>query len=230
MKQLALYLPCCYPNETQFFNVLDLMEKYNVDILELGIPAFNPHMDGKIIKTSHKQVLDQGFNKTYFKRIVTKIKENYSFKIVLMTYKEGIEAYDLLTLGRDLVDGLLCVDKTIKIVDFHSPIQLYNEEMSDEMLQQQLNHNRLFAYCMSGVGKTGSFDHVPINYIDTMKRIKKLSQIPVFIGFGIKDKTDVESVYANGADGAIIGSYFVNVVLTSTPEQIENYIKELKAI
>lgn len=230
MKQLALYLPCCFPNETKFFDVLNLMEKYKVDILELGVPVTNPHMDGAVIRESHQQVLNQGFNKADFKQILARIKEQYSFKVVVMTYAEGLMEYDLLTSCKNKMDGLLCVDRTVTIEDFHSPIQIYNEEMTDEVLKEQLEHNRLFAYCMSGIGKTGSFNHVPNNYMDTMKRIKTFSSIPVFIGFGIKDQRDVAGVLANGADGAIIGSYFVNLVATSTMEHIENYLSELKYI
>ncbi|MGX4670052.1 tryptophan synthase subunit alpha [Cerasibacillus sp. JNUCC 74] len=229
MKQLALYLPCCYPNEHQFFSILDIMEKYHVDVLELGIPVANAHMDGKIIQNSHKQVLQQGFNKVYLNKILQQIREKYSFKIVLMTYKDGLDKYHLLDEEMDY-DGLLCVDRMITLNDFPSPIQLYNENISNITLQEKLKNNRLFAYCMSGVGKTGSFDHVPTNYIETMQRIRKHSDLPIYVGFGIKERKDVAEVFKNGADGAIIGSYFVNKVKTSTLEEVAAYIKDLKSI
>ncbi|MFB1050148.1 tryptophan synthase subunit alpha [Paraliobacillus sp. JSM ZJ581] len=230
MKQLALYLPCCYPNEDRFFEVLDIMESYKVDVLELGIPVADPHMDGTVIKDSHQQVLDQGFNQSYLNQILVTIKSKYTFKVVLMTYKEGLDKYNLLSIDSELVDGILCVDQDITLENYPMPIQLYNETMTDQLLEKQLMNNRLFAYCMSGAGKTGSFDQVPTNYIQTIKRIRKYSNIPVFVGFGIKDEQDVASVYHNGADGAIIGSYFVKILKNETMEQVASYIKRLKSV
>ncbi|WP_284139130.1 MULTISPECIES: tryptophan synthase subunit alpha [unclassified Virgibacillus] len=230
MKKLALYLPCCYPNEARFFEILTLMDQYQVDVLELGVPVKDAHMDGAVIQESHKQVLSQGFNEEYFVEILQRIKEAFSFQIVLMTYKEGLESYRLLHEKQHLFDGLLCVDQALTVEDFPAPIQLYNEETSEDEMVKQLENNRLFAYCMSGIGKTGSFEKVPTNYIDTIKRIRNYSSIPVYVGFGIKEREDVSLVYQNGADGAIIGSHFVKKVRDCTLQEIGAYIKELKSI
>ncbi|NWO13947.1 tryptophan synthase subunit alpha [Virgibacillus sp.] len=230
MKQLALYLPCCYPNEDRFFKILDLMETYKVDVLELGIPVTDPHMDGAVIKESHQQVLVQGFDRTYLNQILMKIKEKYTFKVVLMTYKEGLDNYDLFTIDSQLIDGILCVDQEITFEDYPMPIQLYNETMSNQLLEEQLKNNRVFAYCMSGAGKTGSFNQVPTNYIETIKRIRKYSNLPIFVGFGIKDEQDVASVYYNGADGVIIGSFFVKMIASESLETINSYLKSLKNV
>ncbi|MDQ0177272.1 tryptophan synthase subunit alpha [Bacillus chungangensis] len=230
MKKLVLYLTFCYPNEKRFFQILDILEKHKVDILEIGVPVENAHMDGAVIQDSHRQVLASGVDEAYFKETLKKIKENYSFEVALMTYKEGIEKFNLLSGNEDLYDGLLCVDEMITLKEFPSPIQLYNEDLSEAEMEERISNNRMFAYCMSGVGQTGSFEQVPTNYIETMARIRERSSLPIYIGFGIKEKEDVARVYENGADGAIIGSHFMKIINTSTLEEVEAYVQSLKSV
>jgi tryptophan synthase alpha chain len=82
---------------------------------------------------------------------------------------------------------------------------------------------------MSGRGKTGSFDSVPSEYIKTIKRINQIKpQSKNFIGFGIKSKEDIMNVIENGADGAIIGTAFIQIFLDKGIEGINEYLKSLK--
>ena len=58
MKDLVLYITAGYPDENTFFKTLDLMDEQKVPILELGIPAEDPFLDGDIIRQSHRKVLE----------------------------------------------------------------------------------------------------------------------------------------------------------------------------
>lgn len=229
MKKLAIYVTINYPNKEDFFKTLDVLEKCKVDYLELGVPVTNPYMDGQIIKDSHKQVLDMGLNPKEFYDILGEIKRRYkNFKLILMTYKEGLINYDLLNNG-NYYDGLLCVDDFVEKKNNVNPIQLYNEDINEEELQLKLKNNMIFAYAMSGRGKTGSFNSLPDEYKKTMKRIRNYSNIDVLIGFGISTREHTKSIIDNGADGVIIGSNFMKLMEHKDYNLLEQYIMDIKS-
>lgn len=229
MKKLAIYITINYPNKEGFFKTLDALEKCKVDYLELGVPVTNPYMDGQIIKDSHKQVLDMGLDNKEFYDTLHEIKSKYkNFKLLLMTYKEGLIKYALLN-NSDYYDGLLCVDEFVEKKNNVNPIQLYNEDINEEELQSKLKNNMEFAYVMSGRGKTGSFNIVPDEYKKTMKRIRKHSNIDLLVGFGISTKEHTKSITDNGADGVIIGSSFMNLMKENDYNLLEKYIMDIKS-
>ncbi|SHJ10287.1 tryptophan synthase, alpha chain [Clostridium amylolyticum] len=229
MKKLAIYVTINYPNKEEFFKTLDVLEKCKVDYLELGVPVTNPYMDGQIIKDSHKQVLDMGLDNKEFYDTLHEIKSKYkNFKLILMTYKEGLIKYDLLN-NSDYYDGLLCVDEFVENTNNVNPIQLYNEDLNEEELQLKLKNNMIFAYAMSGRGKTGSFNSLPDEYKKTMKRIRKYSDLDVLIGFGISTKEHTKSIIDNSADGVIIGSNFMKLMGHKDYNLLEQYIMDIKS-
>ena len=116
MKDLVLYMTIGYPDENTFFQMLDMLDEEKVPVLELGIPVGNPFLDGDLIRQSHKQVLDSGIGREKIVRWLQKIRREYKFRIILMTYKEGMEKFCLSELDRKLYDGILCVDEVIRAV------------------------------------------------------------------------------------------------------------------
>ncbi|WP_426350313.1 tryptophan synthase subunit alpha [Alloiococcus sp. CFN-8] len=228
MKKLIIYLTLLYPNELEFFKILKGLDEAGVDIVELGIPVSNPHLDGEIVRESHNKVLANGLTVEKLKKALLYIRSNFSFKVVLMSYYEGVENFQLLKSGRSLCHGLLCVDKVITKEEFPDPVQLYNELMTSYEVEALTRENKLFAYVMSGVGKTGSFDKVPTGYMDTIPLIKRYTRLPVYVGFGIKTPKDVKNVCNNGADGVIIGSHYMKILRDEGIAESLKYVKTLK--
>lgn len=227
MKHIMFYMTLNYPNNKSFFDILEALSNEGMTYLELGIPVEDPFMDGEIIQQSHDTVLKNGLNQADVIEILKQIKEKYSFKIILMTYYAGVEKYDLLS-HENLYDGLLCVDKNLTKKDLNKPIQLYPPKMDGLKMKEKLQNNETFAYVISGEGKTGSFDDVPTDYVDTIKNIRKFSDIPAFVGFGIKTKEDAESVFNNDADGVIIGTALMKEYIEGGIPGIKDYLKTFK--
>ena len=91
-----------------------------------------------------------------------------------------------------------------------------------------MKYNELFAYVVSGEGKTGSFNKLPEEYVEVVKKVKSVSKIPAYVGFGIKSAEDVKEVMKNGADGAIIGTEFIKQYQHGGLEALNAYLEELK--
>ena len=228
LDKLVLYIPFLYPNEKEFFDVLDVLSESNIEYLELGVPVKDANMDGPLIKEAHSKVLEQGFNKEKLIETLEIIREKYSFKIILMTYIEGVEKYLLNSLSEDLYDGILCVDEIIERHVNPKALQVYPPNLSEDRINFLLENNILFSYVISGEGKTGTFNALPNEYIDTIEYIKRKSSLPTFVGFGIKTPEDVNEVMQNGADGAIIGTEFMKRFQDGNLEGVKSYLKEFK--
>ena len=86
-----------YPNKEKFFEILTMLDKCQADVVEIGIPAENPYLDGDIVKHTYEEVLKNKITIEEIKETLQTIKEKFSFKSVVMTYDEGIKKYSLLT-------------------------------------------------------------------------------------------------------------------------------------
>lgn len=228
MENLAIFTVLNYPSQEEFFKILDVLDSRKVGYVEIGIPVTNPYVDGELIQQAHQAVIKDGLTKEMVEDALKTIKERYSFKVILMTYKEGVELFDIAKLSHSLYDGIICVDQTLDPTIFNQPVYIYNEDVSTEVVTDYLQSDSLFNYVMSGRGKTGTFDAVPTEYIETIKRIKTVKpEDKNFIGFGIKAKEDILEVLKNGADGAIIGTEFLKIYGKDGIVGIETYLDSL---
>lgn len=227
MKQAVFYVTINYPSEEEFFQILDCLEAGGTQYVELGIPVNDPYMDGAIVRESHEHVIKQGLDQDKLMSVLGRIQKNYTFKKIIMTYKEGLERYHLLETMQHLFDGILCVDRLITKEECGKSIQIYNGEQSINEIKKKVKENEVFMYLMSQHGKTGSVGKLPTEYQDMIPILRAQSGLPIFVGFGIQDEADVSEVIANGADGVIIGSNFMKIYQETGIEGIVTYINKI---
>lgn len=219
MKKIVIFLTYLYPNRDDFFKILDLLDKSNIFGVEIGLPDENAYLDGDTIKDINKKILKRGFSLEEFEKDLEYIYSKYNFKTILMGYKSSIDKLNLNKL-KNSYHGIIVVDKT----GYYKQIPFISKENSETINLEEYS-NSLFAYVMSGSGKTGSFDKLPNEYIESIKNIKSISNLDCFVGFGIKNKEDIEQVIENGADGAIIGSSFLKKATNF--ETLKEYVNNL---
>lgn len=225
-RKLALYLPLGYPNWDMFYRVLQEIEGHGIGCLEIGLPVSNPFMDGETIKKTHEQTLPM-LNADIVKEELSKVRKIFSSRIVLMTYAEGLENFKVKELPYWIYDAVLCVDGVQSRNDYSGIVRIFSESMSDLEMEQAINESTHFAYVVSAVGKTGGDLSSQHAYIETIKRLRKLSDLPAFVGFGIKDNKGIKEVLSNGADGAIIGTEFIKMLNCKEIVKIRNFINKL---
>jgi tryptophan synthase alpha chain len=102
--------------------------------------------------------------------------------------------------------------------------------MDKEAINNQLAKSSQFVYLVSGEGKTGEFIQLPKDYVDIVPYLKANTQLPVFVGFGVKNSTDIASILANGADGAIIGSEFIKRFNEGGISSIKEYLSKIRSV
>lgn len=225
-RKLALYLPLGYPNWEMFYRVLQEIEGHGIGCVEIGLPVSNPFMDGETIKKTHELTLPM-LNADVVREELIKVRKIFSSRIVLMTYAEGLENFKVRELPYWIYDAVLCVDGVQSRNDYSGIVRIFSESMSDLEMEQAVNESTHFAYVVSAVGKTGGDLSSQHAYIETIKRLRKLSDLPAFVGFGIKDNKGIKEVLSNGADGAIIGTEFIKMLNCKEIVKIRNFINKL---
>lgn len=225
-RKLALYLPLGYPNWEMFYRVLQEIEGHGIECVEIGLPVSNPFMDGETIKKTHELTLPM-LNADVVREELIKVRKIFSSRIVLMTYAEGLENFKVRELPYWIYDAVLCVDGVQSRNDYSGIVRIFSESMSDLEMEQAVNESTHFAYVVSAVGKTGGDLSSQHAYIETIKRLRKLSDLPAFVGFGIKDNKGIKEVLSNGADGAIIGTEFIKMLNCKEIVKIRNFINKL---
>lgn len=225
-RRMVLYLPLGYPDWFEFFSVLDVIEEHGIGYIELGIPAKDPFMDGSVIRKVHRMMLPTITPKDLESALVA-IRARYSFRVILMTYAEGIEHFHIDRLERWLYDAILCVDRDLTAEDYGGLVHVFAAGMSDDDMDEYLHTSSLFAYIASS-GKTGGSMAGSAEFGEVIRRIRTRSQIPAYVGFGIRNGTDVRRVLEAGADGAIIGTELIRQVDAGGARQVDDYLASLK--
>ncbi len=207
--------------ENTFELMLTLVDN-GADIIELGVPFSDPMADGPMIAKSHERAVADGVSLKNVLTLVEKFRAiNNTTAIVLMGYLNPIEVYGYKAFAKDAqasgVDGVLVVD-------------MPPEEAQD--LKQELDNNGIdfiflvaptttdarieflatiasgFVYFVSLKGVTGA-GHLDIDSVThNLARIRRYIDLPVGVGFGIKDATTAKAVSEN-ADAVIVGSSLV---------------------
>lgn len=225
-SRMAFFLTLGYPEWETFYGVLDSLEAHGVGFVELGVPVSDPIDDGETIRQADGQVLPDMTGDRIVEALET-IRSRYSFRTILMTYQEGVEEFELARYERWLYDSLLCVDKEYSLGVFPNQVHLFSEETSGDEIRRTVGLSSPFAYVVTGLGKTGGEGPLPDKYRQTIARIREVSSIPAFVGFGIRSAADVREVLSNGADGAIIGSELIRQINDDGVAAVDGYLDSL---
>jgi len=242
-KAFITYITAGYPDLNKTKELLRSQQTAGTDIVELGIPFSDPTADGPVIQNASYQSI---LNGTTLKKVFSIVKElreeELILPIVFMLYYNTILAFGVEEFVKECVtcgvDGLIIPDLPYEEQD---EINQYLKEEEDTILIQLvspvskkriptiLKNARGFVYCVSSMGVTGGagiFHKEVRNYLEG---VKKESKIPVMMGFGIRDALDVKP-YADVIDGAIVGTYFIQLFENSNFQikELEDYTKKFK--
>ncbi len=232
MKRLIAYITTC-PNTSFTIDLINEISEY-VDGIELGIPFSDPVADGEIIQKVNKIALDNGYKISHTFQVSKEIAPK------LPTYWMGYfnnfyhKGYDFMVekAKEYKVKGFIIPDlpyeeaieyeKTFPLISFVAPTD------NKERIKKILKNPKEFIYLVAYTGITGSNKKEDLSEI--IKYIKEITDTPLFIGFGVNEKTAKEK--AKNVDGVIVGSAFVKVLLENitASEKIKKIKEKAKII
>ncbi len=235
---LSVYFTAGFPKPNDTVPILESLQKYGVDMAEIGIPFSDPLADGPVIQNSSQIALKNGMNlKKLFSQLAN-IRASVHIPLVMMGYLNPIMQFGFENFCSECkkvgVDGMIIPDlpMDVYLTEYREIVEkngldfifLITPETSEERIHQIDEHTHGFIYMVSSAGVTGtqnSFDH----HIDYFNRINSMHlKNPRLIGFGISNKLTRETA-SRYSSGVIIGSAFIKALQESS--DVESAVKLL---
>lgn len=221
-KALVPYIVAGDPELSMTLIFMHDMVKAGASIIELGIPFSDPMADGPTIQAGHERALKNNVSCRDILALVAEFRgKDKSTPIVLMGYLNPIEIFGYEKFAKAAakagVDALLIVDlppeeaAELKIFLQAQQIDLIfliAPTTTQERIQLISSQASGFLYYVSLKGVTGAGNLDLEEVEQKISEIKSISNLPVNVGFGIKDGKSAAQI-AKYADGVVVGSKLV---------------------
>ena len=243
---LVTYITAGDPDLARTEGILLALDRAGADVLEVGVPFSDPLADGPVIQRATERALAAGATLAGVLDMLERVRGDIRAPIVIFSYVNPI-----LRLGTERfadraraagVDGVLVLDLPIEEAgDFRNmlgtrgidTILLLSPTTTDERLQTAASLGSGFLYAISRLGVTGARDQIAAGAQDMVQRIRRVSDLPVALGFGISKPEHVREV-GQWADAAVVGSALVSVIAEAGASndlntRVEEYVRWLKS-
>jgi tryptophan synthase alpha chain len=221
---LVGYLPAGFPDVQGGIDAIRVLVDSGCDVIEIGLPYSDPVMDGPTIQAAAQQALDRGVRTADVLRTVEAVAATGT-PTVVMTYWNPIERYGVERFVRDLEAaggaGLITPDLTPDAdpqwpaaADAHGldKVYLVAPSSTDARIAMTVAACRGFVYATAVMGVTGARATTSELAGPLVARTKAATDLPVGVGLGVSNGDQAAEV-ASYADGVIVGSAFVRVLL-----------------
>ena len=216
------------PDPATCLAILKMLPLAGADVIELGMPFTDPMADGRSIQAAGLRALKAGTTLASTLDMIAEFRRSDSATpIVLMGYYNPIYVYGTAAFLRDAkeagADGLIAVDLPPEedgelclpaLATGMNFIRLATPTTDDARLPAVLANTSGFVYYVSITGITGAGAPDAAKVASAVRRIKRHTQLPVVVGFGVKNAEAAQAIAAS-ADGVVIGSSLVDALRAS---------------
>lgn len=214
------------PDYSTSLNIMKSLPDLGVDVIEIGVPFLDPAGDGPIIEIAAKRAIKAGMSLKKTLQMIDEFRKgNDQTPVILMSYfnpilKFGIDKF-FFAAKKSGVDGILIVDLPLEeeneIIDEVNKnkldlIRLIAPTTSIDRAKKILKNSSGFVYLISILGITGTKMAEPKDNISNLKKLKKISSLPIVIGFGIQNENQAQQFSQIGFDGVVVGSTIVKEI------------------
>ena len=235
-KKLVAYITTGFPSLEFTVDAALALGEAGVDTLELGMPFSDPVADGPVIEAANLKALQNGFKLDHLFKASAKIAPHIDtlwMGYFNPFYHRGMDKF-IAEANEAGVTGFIIPDLPLEearpykpaveaaglsLIDFIAPTD------TEDRIKEIVTDAQKFIYLVAYAGITGSGQSEDLQPIVTS--IKKYSDTPVYVGFGVDQNTAKEK--AEGVDGVIVGSVFVKVLLDESLSDTQK-IRKISAI
>lgn len=238
---LIVFVTAGDPNPELTLKIVRVLSK-RADLIELGIPFSDPIADGPTIQGATDRALNSGTTPETVLEIVRQVRGSEDLPLVVLTYynpvlRMGVEKF-VRRFGDAGADGFIVPDLPVEEagemlgatkkygVDF---IPLAAPTSTPERLRRICKASSGFLYVVSLLGVTGAREKLSDLIAPLIAEIRKISRVPISVGFGISKPEHVVELMRCGADGAIVGSAFVNLIAKNLDDE-DRIFRELDGL
>ena len=237
------YMMAGDPHPDMTVPLMKALVEGGADIIELGMPFSDPMADGPVIQLASERALAAGTDMSHvFNSVKTFRQTDTITPIVLMGYLNPIEVIgheNFAKMAQDAgVNGVLLVDvPPEEAEEMNQCFKRHNIAMifllaptsTDERIQRICEQARGYLYYVSLKGVTGSAQLDMGSVVDKMRTIRQYTDLPIGVGFGIKD-AETATKMAAISDAVIVGSALVQKIAIATdPKTVIPFLQTLRA-
>jgi len=244
-RALIPFLTAGDPNLPTSEALVLALAKAGADLIEIGVPFSDPLAEGPTIQRSSERALKSGTTLRRVLGLIKNLRERIDQPLVLMGYANVFLAMgerNFADAAREVgVDGVITVDLPPEedplffesLIDHGiDPILLASPTTPDSRLALLAEQTRGFLYYVSLTGVTGARKQVAAGIEEAVSRIRRISDVPVCVGFGLSTPEQVAEI-GRFADGAVVGSALVDIIeAAETPgvaiESAAEFVAKLK--
>lgn len=199
------------------------LAKAGADLIEIGIPFSDPTAEGEAIQEANIRALKKGMTTDGVFEIARRVREVSLVPLAFMTYLNPVFRYgydEFFSKCRQLgVNSVIIPDLPFEEKEeAEIPASVHGVNVismiaptSGERIRQIAAHAKGFLYVVSSLGVTGVRSEINTDIASMVEEIRKATDIPCCIGFGISTPEQAAQMAAV-SDGVIVGSAVVRII------------------
>jgi tryptophan synthase alpha chain len=241
-KALVPYIMAGDPSLDASLELMHQLVGAGADIIELGVPFSDPMADGPVNQLAAERALAAGASLKGVLEVVARFRQqDATTPVVLMGYLNPVEAmgYETFASGAASagVDGVLLVDLPPEEATDVQPlfraqgldlIFLLAPTTTDARIAKVASLGSGYLYYVSLKGVTGAATLDIADVTAHLERIRRHANLPVCVGFGIKDAAAAAAV-AKVAAGVVVGSALVTRVADGAPQAAAALLADMRS-
>lgn len=241
---LVAYVTCGDPDLPTTREIILGAIRAGADVIELGVPFSDPVADGPVIQRASERALKNGTSLENVLALARDLRKESQAGLVIFSYLNPVLRMGMEKFARTAadagVDGVLLTDLTLEEADEYrrcmaacnlATIFLAAPTSTDERLKRIAQACGGFVYAVSRTGVTGAQKQLAGDARELVRRIRKYTNLPVAIGFGISTP-DQFAEAGEFADAAAVGSAIVQTIEQNparAPQAVAELIGSLKS-
>jgi tryptophan synthase alpha chain len=237
---LMTHIVLGYPSWEICLQVVEAMTHAGVDLMELQIPFSEPMADGPVILKANQKALENGVTVQKCLDFAQAASGRFEIPFFIMSYynilfKYGVERF-AQTLKQGNLSGAIVPDlppeegkEYLQTMERHglTPILFFSPTTPEDRMQYIATLSRGFIYCLSRKGVTGAETKFSVELAAYLARCRRATSLPLALGFGVKDKKDIDFLKGK-ADIAVIGSQTIRIVEQKGSGAVGDFIRSLR--
>ncbi|MBI5183982.1 MAG: tryptophan synthase subunit alpha [Nitrospinae bacterium] len=244
-KALIPFITAGDPDFEVTKSLLIEIERSGGDLIEIGVPFSDPLADGPIIQKSYQRALNKGVSLRKIIALIEGLREKIHIPIILMIAYNLLYQYGETEFVKDAVsagiDGIIVPDlppeEARSLMDLAQGVGLdiiflLAPTSTQDRIKDICQKSQGFIYYISLTGVTGVRDKLSDDIRDKIAEIKRISEKPVVIGFGVSNPEQT-AMTGELADGVVVGSAIVKIIEENIDRGdlttiVGSFVKELK--
>lgn len=237
---LMTHIVLGYPSFDDAFRMIEAMVSAGVDLMELQIPFSEPIADGPVILHANQEALSRGATVEKCMEFAQRAVKLFEIPFLFMSYYNILFKYGVERFAGDMAEhglkGAIVPDlppeegeEYIEAMEKHglSPIFIFSPTTSDERMAYLNSFGRGFIYSVARKGVTGVSTDFSGQLEQYLARCRKATRLPLALGFGVKEKKDIDFLKGK-ADIAVIGSETIRRVEHGGVLAVQEFIESLQ--